>query len=175
MRSALFVSVVALVAMGAACTPATVLSSSPPPPPPSQLVLADAVAAKAPEKASDGEVQAEGGEPASRLESKRTLRTLGWISLGVSAESLLVAIPTSIVLLHKKSVLDSDCNAQKQCTQAGLNVANGLPELTTVNTISWILAVVGAGAGAVLLITTKPDASSGTTVSISPGGVSGRF
>src|SRR5450755_615151 len=131
MRSALIVSVVGLAA---ACTPATVgpetpahAPSSPSPSP--QLVLADAVDAKAPASTSDSTVQAEGGEPATRLGKRRALRRLGWISLGVSAESLLVAIPTSILLLQKKSVLDSHCNAQKQCSQAGINAANGLPAL----------------------------------------------
>src|ERR1039457_3154660 len=95
MRSALIVSV---VTVAAACTPATVgpetparapaVSSSPSP----GVVLADAVAVPAPATASDSTVQAAGGEPASRLGNRRALRTLGWISLGVSAESLLVAI-----------------------------------------------------------------------------------
>ncbi len=117
------------------------------------------------------------GEAAARTEKRRNLRILGWISLGVSADALLVAIPSSVLLLKKKSVLNADCNAQKQCTQSGLNEANSLPALTTVNTISWIVAAVGAGAGAILLYTTRADGSRATTVSVTPGGavLSGSF
>jgi hypothetical protein len=114
----------------------------------------------------------------SRVQTRHVLRELGWVSVGVAAESLLVAIPTSIYIQHKKSILDADCNAQKQCSQDGVNVATSLPELTKVNTISWALAIVGAGAGAVLLFVTRPEAGSAAqpvTVAVSPGGVSGRF
>jgi hypothetical protein len=162
--------------LATACAPLPAARPAATPPPAPALVLADAVPAETastPPPAADtpreDAVEAEGGEPAARLDRRRTLRTLGWISVGVAGESLLVAIPTSIILLQKKGDLNSDCNAQKQCSQAGLNEANSLPALTVVNTISWALAAVGAGAGIILLYTTKPDGEHKATVSVSPG------
>jgi hypothetical protein len=180
------------LAFGAGCAstaqrpPRLVLADAVPPPPPPEIAATpgETAPAPAPEPMAPGpwsEPLPSPGEETdaeSRLQTRRALRITGWISLGFAAESLAVAIPTSFYIQHKKNILDADCNAQKQCSQDGINVATSLPELTKINTISWALAIVGAGAGAVLVFVTRPkegSAAQPVTVAVSPGGVSGRF
>src|ERR1700722_3561875 len=60
-------------------------------------------------------------------DGRATRRTLGWISLAAGAEAAIAAIVTSGMLVHEKSVLDAQCNAQKQCSPAGVDATGAIP------------------------------------------------
>jgi hypothetical protein len=95
---------------------------------------------------------------------------VGWVSLAVGAEAAVAAIVTSGMLVHEKSVLDGQCNAQKLCSSAGVDAAGAISSITPWNTGTWIAAAVGLGAGAALLLTSNPDAPGSTAITLTPEG-----
>jgi hypothetical protein len=103
-------------------------------------------------------------------DGRATRRTLGWISLAAGAEAAIAAVVTSGMLVHEKSVLDAQCNAQKQCSAGGLDAAGEISSLTPWNTGTWVAAVIGVGAGAALLLTSRPDAPASTAITLTPEG-----
>jgi hypothetical protein len=99
-------------------------------------------------------------------------RTYGWTSVSLGALSGAVAIGTSAMMLHQNSVRSSDCDAQKQCTQAGLNANSQLSALSGWNAGAWVLTAAFLGVGAYLLLTNPPDEGYGgsTAITVGPGG-----
>jgi hypothetical protein len=103
-------------------------------------------------------------------DGRATRRTLGWVSLAVGAEAAIAALVTSGMLVHEKSVLDAQCNAQKQCSSSGVDAAGAISTLTPWNTGTWIMTVAGLGAGTALLLTSHPDAPASTAITLTPEG-----
>jgi hypothetical protein len=99
----------------------------------------------------------------------RALRVAGWVSLGVGAEAAILAAVTSVMILHQKSVRDDDCDAHRMCSAAGLGANSTIDSLVAVNTVSWVVAAAGLGAGTVLLLTHPPDPRA-TAITLSPAG-----
>jgi hypothetical protein len=113
---------------------------------------------------------AEGSTPPPKHDGRATRRTLGWVVLSVGGEAAVAAIVTSIMLVHDKSILDSQCNAQKLCTENGADAAGAISSLKPWNTGTWIAGIVGVGAGAALLFTSQPDKPASTAITLSPEG-----
>jgi hypothetical protein len=99
----------------------------------------------------------------------RALRVAGWVSLGVGAEAAILATVTSVMLLHQRSVRDDDCDAHGVCSAAGLGANSTIHSLVAVNTVSWVVAAAGLGAGTLLLLTHPPDKRA-TAITLSPTG-----
>jgi|HubBroStandDraft_6_1064221.scaffolds.fasta_scaffold1500892_1 hypothetical protein len=125
-----------------------------------------------PRDAHDAEATAGAGAASPPLphDGRATRRTLGWVSLAVGAEAAIVAIVTSGMLVHEKSILDAQCDAQKLCSPAGLDAAGSISSLTPWNTGTWVAAALGVGAGAALLLTGRPDAPGSTAITWTPDG-----
>jgi hypothetical protein len=107
--------------------------------------------------------------PASN-DRRATRRTLGWVSVAIGAEAAIAAVVTSGMLVHEKSVLDAQCNAQKLCSPAGVDAAGAISSVTPWNTGTWVVAALGVGAGAALLLTSRPDAPGSTAITLAPEG-----
>jgi hypothetical protein len=148
-------------------TPAPPASAAPP--------VADATAA--PE--ADRPPETDRTEAAARSEAgtdgsvpgrdpHRWRRVLGWVSLSIGAEAAAVAIVTSLLIEHQKSVRDENCSAQKICNEAGFNAVTTIDTIVPWNTASWFVAAAGVGAGAVLLITSPPGSEHRTALTLSP-------
>jgi hypothetical protein len=112
----------------------------------------------------------EGSAATPKHDGRATRRTLGWVALSVGAEAALAAIVTSIMIVHDKSILDDQCNAQKLCTETGADAAGAIANLKPWNTGTWIAGIVGLGAGAALLFTSQPDKPASTAITLSPEG-----
>jgi len=95
-------------------------------------------------------------------------RVLGWVSLSIGAEAAVVAIATSILIEHQKSVRDDGCNAQKVCNPQGIAAVNTITTIVPWNTATWFIAAAGLGAGAVLLIISPSESDHKTAVTLSP-------
>jgi hypothetical protein len=106
-------------------------------------------------------------DPAAGRSSGRTARVLGWVTLSLGAEAAIVAVTTSFLLLHEKNVRDAECDAQKTCSQRGLDANSSIASLVSWNTASWIVAAAGLGGGAFLLLTHRPEARQ-TAIGVSP-------
>jgi hypothetical protein len=105
----------------------------------------------------------EGGRDPHRMR-----RVLGWVSLSIGAEAAVVAVATSLLIEHPKSVRDRDCNAQKVCGADGFDAVGTIDTIVPWNTASWFIAAAGLGAGTVLLILSPSPNERSTAVTLSP-------
>jgi hypothetical protein len=108
------------------------------------------------------------GAPAASHESGRAARALGWVSLSIGAEAAVVAGVTSLMLLHEKSTRDDNCDAERVCSQRGLDASGTIASIVPWNTAAWIVAAAGIGAGAFLLFTNRGDTGRRTVITVSP-------
>jgi hypothetical protein len=108
----------------------------------------------------------DGSEPGRDPHQMR--RVLGWVSLSVGAEAAVVAVVTSVIIEHQKSIRDDGCNAQKVCNLNGFNAANTISTITPWNTATWFVAAAGLGAGTVLLLISQPRSEQRTAITLSP-------
>jgi hypothetical protein len=107
--------------------------------------------------------------PRSRSTSDST-RTYGWVVLGAGGSATILAVGTSILMLHDKGVRDSNCNADKVCALAGFNANEDLKYTAGWNAGAWIAAAAGLGVGSVLILSTTDGAGRRSDVAVKPVG-----
>jgi hypothetical protein len=112
---------------------------------------------------------ADGSEPGRDPHFMR--RVVGWISLSIGAEAAIVAVATSLLIEHQKSLRDDGCNAQKTCTPEGLGAVSTISTIIPWNTASWFVAAAGVGVGTVLVVISQPEREKQTAITLSPGGL----
>ncbi len=103
-----------------------------------------------------------------RRDPHRTRRVVGWVSLTIGAEAAVVALVTSLLIEHQKSVRDDNCNAQKVCNPDGFGAVGTISTIIPWNTATWIVAAGGLGAGAILLLVSQPESEKQVAVTVSP-------
>jgi hypothetical protein len=94
---------------------------------------------------------------------------MGWFSIAFGASAGLVALGTSIMMLHQADIRNRDCNAAKVCSADGVNANNQLDALAGWNVGSYIAAAAGLGIGTILVLT-NPTNGRKTAVEVSPNG-----
>ena len=120
--------------------------------------------------------------PPQEHRSGSTARDIGWISIGLGGAAGAIAVGTSVLMLRHAAVRGSECDAQRVCTQDGLDANTGIRSLSGANAASWMVAAAGVGVGAVLLLThplnesrKEGDQPSGgartTSLGVTPGGL----
>jgi hypothetical protein len=109
-------------------------------------------------------------QPRSEGSSERSDRTYGWVSVGIGAEAAVMAVGTSLMMLHDKSVRDSNCSAQKICSQTGVDAAQDIGLLGGWNAGAWIVAAAGLGVGGYLLWRDPSGSERRTAITIDPMG-----
>jgi|HubBroStandDraft_2_1064218.scaffolds.fasta_scaffold204692_2 hypothetical protein len=105
----------------------------------------------------------------SQASSSHTTRNFGWAGLGIGADAAIVAVGTSFVILHDKSVRDGNCNAEKVCSPSGLAANEDIATLADWNTGAWILAALGIGIGGILLLTDHAGSSQHAAITVHVG------
>ena len=80
-----------------------------------------------------------------------TQRTLAYVALGVGAAGVLVGSVTGVLALVKKGDLDDAC-PDRSCPPAKWDDADSYDSLRTYSTVGFAVGVIGAGAGALLLL-----------------------
>ena len=108
--------------------------------------------------------------PASEHHDRQMNRALGWVAVSIGSAAGAVALGTSYVMLQAQSDRNSGCDAQKMCTQSGLDANARLGQLAGWNAGAWIVAAAGIGTGVFLLLTNPSDKELGTQVGIGPSG-----
>jgi len=109
-------------------------------------------------------------ETATDRDARQLGRTWGWTAVAFGSVAGVIALGTSYVMLHDKSTRDSDCDADKLCSQQGLNANAELAGMASWNAGAWILAAAGIGTGVYLLVTHPTDRATGTQVGIASTG-----
>jgi hypothetical protein len=95
-------------------------------------------------------------------------QTLGLVSLSIGGAAGALAVITSIMMLHDKSVRDDGCNAQKVCTPDAYGANQTLANLGGWNAGAYAVAAVGLVAGTVLVIAFHGDRTPSTAVVVAP-------
>jgi hypothetical protein len=98
-----------------------------------------------------------------------SLRTVGWVLVGVGGASLIVGGVTGIMTLGRASTVKDHCDGDLACDSEGASAASSGQTLSLVSTITVIAGVVGLGAGSVLLLTTPSTKTASTTIGPGPG------
>jgi hypothetical protein len=91
--------------------------------------------------------------PSNDQHNDQKWRDAGWVSVAVGAGAGAVALGTGYVMLHDKSVRDAHCATQTTCDGQGLDASSQLTAIAPWNTGAWIVAAVGLGGGAFLVLT----------------------
>lgn len=95
-------------------------------------------------------------------------RVLGWVSLSIGAEAAIIAVVTTGMIEHQKSIRDDNCNTQKVCNTDGFNAANTISTIVPWNTATWFVAAAGLGVGTVLVLISPPGSEKSTAITVSP-------
>lgn len=95
-------------------------------------------------------------------------RMAGWISIGVGSLAGVVALGTSVSMLHDKSVRDAGCNASKVCSPDALGANADIAGTAGWNLGAYVVAAAGLGIGAFLVISNPADPETATAVGVSP-------
>jgi hypothetical protein len=126
---------------------------------------------------SENTVAVNDTKPAAPLTGgNETLRTAGWIALGVGAVGIGVGVVTGIVATSKHSDLDSEC-PDHRCSPAVQSDLDSFHAFRTASTAGYIVGVIALVGGAVLLLTSSKSAPTRPTAFVGPGsaGVQGAF
>ena len=116
-----------------------------------------------------GTAEASAAEGSSvRRDPHRTRRVVGWVSLTIGAEAAVIALVTSLLIEHQKSLRDDNCNAQKICNAEGFGAVGTIDTIVPWNTTTWFVAAAGLGLGTVLLLVSQPENEKQTAVTVSP-------
>lgn len=137
----------------------------------STLLLTIAAPALADDTAQTGKKS----ETLDERDARQRARMDGWMLIGVGGAAGLIAIGTSIVMLHDASVRSDNCDASKVCNSAGLSANNEISQLSGWNIGAFAVAAVGLGVGAFLVLTHPSDKEMGTQVGIAPTGTGTGF
>jgi hypothetical protein len=88
-------------------------------------------------------------------------------SVGIAG--MIAAAVTGGMLLDTNKKVKNHCDEQHRCDQVGLDAADRGKILVPINTVSWVVGVVGLGSGAYLLLSASSDSKP------SSAGASGAF
>jgi hypothetical protein len=107
-----------------------------------------------------------------------TQKTFGWIALGVGGAGLAFGTVTGILVLSKKSSLDSSGQCQdNSCPTTQHTQVSNYNSLRPLSTIGFVVGAVGTTAGVTLLLTApkRKEAAVSAWVGPASAGVAGRF
>ncbi len=133
-------------------------------------------AAKPPEAAPATAASASNAPPpatARDAEAGDSRRTWGWVSLSVGGAGLVVAGTTGLLALGKKHTMDSECTKSGSallCSDAGVDAAHSGKTFAIVANVSAVVAVIGGGLGAYLLLSSRENGKTAVSASVAPGG-----
>jgi len=126
---------------------------------------------KAPEAAAVAAAPASSAAPASDTKSGSPNKTLALVAFGVGGAGLVFGTITGLVALGKHGDLSDQC-PDGRCSAAQEGDVDSYRTMGTLSTVGFVLAGVGAAAGAVLWFT-APKESSTTTAGRSTKGAAG--
>jgi hypothetical protein len=93
-----------------------------------------------------------------------TRRTLGWVTMGVGAASLIVSGVTFLLRNAAKNDLDSQCASHVNCPSSLQDTVEQGKTLSTLTAVFLAVGVAGAGAGLALVLTgSRPSTRSAKT------------
>lgn len=83
-------------------------------------------------------------------------KTLGYVLGSIGIAGAVTGAVAGGLMLHQKSIVDGNCNADKRCNPAGLDAVSTGRTLGIVTTIGLVTGALGLGSGAYFLVTAGP-------------------
>jgi hypothetical protein len=118
-------------------------------------------------------------EPAAPPDQGRsTRRTIGWVALGAGGVGLAVGTVTAILAMNKRAEIeDTPGCTPDACPVSEQDEVDALNAFRTTSTVAFVTGGVLAGAGLVLVLTSRSPQGPSASAFIGPGsvGVRGRF
>jgi hypothetical protein len=78
---------------------------------------------------------------------------------GVGVAGVGAAVASGLVLVNTRKTVDSNCSADKICTQAGLDAASTGKKMLVVNTVGWVVGALGLGFGTYFVLSAPKSSS----------------
>jgi len=103
------------------------------------------------------------------------MRTAGFVVGGVGVLGLVAFGVTAGMIQGYRGTLEKECNAQKQCSPAGLDAVSSGQTLTPINTAALIVGAIGVGAGVTLVLLGGPKSPTQPSAAIRASGTPGGF
>jgi hypothetical protein len=91
---------------------------------------------------------------------------------GVGVAGIVTWAVAGALVLHDKSVVDDNCDAQKRCNDDGLAARDRGKTMSIVSTVGFITGVVGLGAGTYCILSAHPSTDGTASASAT---LAGRF
>jgi hypothetical protein len=108
--------------------------------------------------------------PDSSSKRDDTLRTAGWVALGVGAAGVALGAITGIYVAAKHGDLSDQCPINNTCDQSLESQVNTYHTMRTLSTVGFIVGGIGAAAGVTLLLTTpKSESKANVALLLTPG------
>lgn len=104
--------------------------------------------------------------PADARSSSSSARTAGWVLVGVGVQAGVIGAGTGVLMLDANATRDDACDANKVCSQEGIDANARLRNLAPWNAGAFVVSGL-ALAGGLFLVLTNPRQR--TTVGIAPG------
>jgi len=119
-------------------------------------------------------------EAADQAGDPQTMRTIGWVGLGVGGAGLLLGGITGAMALSKHGSLTDEC-PDGRCPSSYGSEVDSYRTTRTVSTVGFVVGIVGAGTGLALILTSPTTNPRQGIARISPwigvgsAGMAGRF
>ncbi len=104
-----------------------------------------------------------------------TLRTTGFVIGGVGVAGLIGFGVTAGLIQGYRGTIERECNAQKQCSDIGLEAVSSGQSLTPINTAALIVGAVGVSAGVTLVLLSSRKSPTPTSTAFHIGGAPNGF
>jgi len=95
-------------------------------------------------------------------------RTLGWVFAGVGVAGVGAAAVTGLMLVNKKSTVETNCPNKVCLNQDGLDAVSSGKTLIVANTAAWIVGGVGLGVGAYFFLKPQRSSTAAATAALAP-------
>ncbi|HEY3665500.1 MAG TPA: hypothetical protein VGL19_05845 [Polyangiaceae bacterium] len=102
-------------------------------------------------------------------------RTVGFVLGGVGVAALGTATITSLLVLNKKSAVDTGCHPDKSCTSAGLDAAHSGRTLEIVSNVGWVVGAAALAAGTYFVLKGGSSGKPSTAVALVPTPAGGQL
>jgi hypothetical protein len=103
----------------------------------------------------------------------RSGRTWSYVLGGVGLAALAAGAATGLLIMSKKNTVDAHCNADNRCDPQGMDASDIGKILVPINTVAWIVGIVGLGGGTVLYLTSGSSSSSSKAQTLVPSPAAG--
>lgn len=104
----------------------------------------------------------------ARRSGHSTKRAAAYVALGAGGVGIVLGTITGIVVINKKSTMESHCDGAFACDDTGLDAASSGETFSTISTVTFLVGAAGLGVGAYLLLSDDSQDQSTAAIGFVP-------